>query len=100
MTTTTIPDVTSRLAVLARLLRSAASDPTAVADHARGVVAAADELLAGDLPPLTYSVLAAVRATVVIFTRPDVGISHPSSSAEVAQGLRHLLCDVSGTPRW
>lgn len=77
----TILDVTSRLATLARLLRTAAPDPAAVADHARGVVAAADELLAGDLAPLTHvgAVLNAVRVTVVVLTHPDSDIAHSPS---------------------
>lgn len=96
----TILDVTSRLAALARLLRSASPDPAVVAVEARDIVAAADVLLSGDLPPLVHGALSAVRTTVAVFARHDVGTSHPSASAEVAQGLRHLLCDVSGTPRW
>lgn len=30
----------------------------------------------------------------------DADIAHSSAWVEVVQGLRHLLCDVSGTPRW
>jgi hypothetical protein len=92
----TILDVTSRLATLARLLRTAAPDPATVADHAQAVVAAAR-----DLAPWTHvgAVLNAVRATVIVLIHPDADIAHSSAWAEVVQGLQHLLCDVSGTPR-